>query len=359
MAMHELMPLSSTLIPAKLSPLMKDIDNVILIKDGHIITQKLTNAFTGVTIQPFNEADDVVISKVHQAIDTKKEMALYNKEALNSSLLIQVPKNKTIKETLHIFIAQEAHDVVHNTIMYLEQGAELDVFEHLSNETTTSLNVLTEAYCEDNSRLNVVSVSTIDSTSAQTVHRHAYLNAYARATYTNANFADALTDQSNHIELKGAYSEGVAKTIAFTNKAQEALFKTLVEHLAKETKGYIEHYGVANDQSFLVFEGIGKIHKNMKRSIARQSNKGVVLGEKARLDANPLLLIDEFDVEASHGAAIGRIDEEQLYYLMSRGLSRKDAERLIINGYLAPLKDVVHEETLMTYIEALLKTKTA
>ena len=86
-----------------------------------------------------------------------------------------------------------------------------------------------------------------------------------------------------------------------------------------------------------VFEGIGKINKNMKRSIARQSNKGIVLGINSRLDANPLLLIDEFDVIASHGAAIGKMDDEQLYYLMSRGLTLKNAERLIISGFLSPV----------------------
>jgi Fe-S cluster assembly protein SufD len=97
----------------------------------------------------------------------------------------------------------------------------------------------------------------------------------------------------------------------------------------------------------------------MKRSVARQSNRGIVLGNKSRLDANPLLLIDEFDVVASHGAAIGKMDEEQLYYLMSRGLTLKNAERLIISGFLSPVlekltTDGLKEEFIVTVEEKTL-----
>ncbi len=108
----------------------------------------------------------------------------------------------------------------------------------------------------------------------------------------------------------------------------------------------------------MVFEGIGKINKNMKRSIARQSNKGIVLGENSRLEANPLLLIDEYDVVASHGASIGKIDDEQLYYLMSRGLSLKVAERLIISGFLSPVLKVLSTNMLKEDFISTVETKT-
>ena len=87
-----------------------------------------------------------------------------------------------------------------------------------------------------------------------------------------------------------------------------------------------------------VFNGIGYIKHGGTKSIANQESRVLMLSENARGDANPILLIDEDDVEAGHAASVGRVDPEQLYYLMSRGISQK-AERLglVIHGFLDPV----------------------
>jgi len=179
------------------------------------------------------------------------------------------------------------------------------------------------------------------------VIRNSYISRYGRSLYSIAEVNDSTTDSKTNIFLQEQYASATTKTIAITNKEQSAKFTQLVKHNAPDTEGIIENYGVSNNNSALVFEGIGKINKNMKRSIARQQNRGIVLGDNARLDANPLLLIDEYDVEASHGAAIGKIDEEQLYYLMSRGLTHKNAQRLIISGFLSPVTSLLSTKELI------------
>ena len=85
-----------------------------------------------------------------------------------------------------------------------------------------------------------------------------------------------------------------------------------------------------------VFNGIGYIKHGGTKSIANQESRVLMLSENARGDANPILLIDEDDVEAGHAASVGRVDPEQLY-LMSRGISRTEAERLVIHGFLDPV----------------------
>ena len=85
-----------------------------------------------------------------------------------------------------------------------------------------------------------------------------------------------------------------------------------------------------------VFNGIGYIKHGGTKSIANQESRVLMLSEHARGDANPILLIDEDDVEAGHAASVGRVDPEQLYYLMSQYFS-KEAERLVIHGFLDPV----------------------
>ena len=82
-----------------------------------------------------------------------------------------------------------------------------------------------------------------------------------------------------------------------------------------------------------------------------------MLSEKARGDANPMLLIDEDDVMAGHAASVGRVDPLQLYYLMSRGISKKEAERLIIHGYLAPVVKALPVEAVKKQLVEVIERK--
>ncbi len=91
------------------------------------------------------------------------------------------------------------------------------------------------------------------------------------------------------------------------------------------------------DQASSIFNGIGKIEHGASKSNAEQESRVLMLSEKARGDANPILLIDEDDVTAGHAASVGRVDPIQLYYFMSRGISKEEAERLVIHGFLDPV----------------------
>jgi Fe-S cluster assembly protein SufD len=83
----------------------------------------------------------------------------------------------------------------------------------------------------------------------------------------------------------------------------------------------------------------------------------LMLSPKARGDANPILLIDEDDVKAGHAASVGQVNPEQIYYLMSRGIAKKDAERLIIYGFLAPVVTEIPIEPVREQLQRLLERK--
>jgi Fe-S cluster assembly protein SufD len=114
-------------------------------------------------------------------------------------------------------------------------------------------------------------------------------------------------------------------------------FTTSIIHFGKGSEGWILKHGVSKDAATSIFNGIGKIEHGASKSNAQQTSRVLMLSEKARGDANPILLIDENDVMAGHAASVGKVDPTQLYYLMSRGIPKKEAERLVIHGFLAPV----------------------
>ncbi|MCR5462669.1 MAG: SufD family Fe-S cluster assembly protein [bacterium] len=118
-----------------------------------------------------------------------------------------------------------------------------------------------------------------------------------------------------------------------------------VYHNAKNTSSKIENYITSNNAKVNI-DVIGKIKKDMSNSNCVQKSRGIILSNNSTIKVMPVLLIDEFDVSANHGCAIGKIDEEGLYYLMSRGISKKDAEMLIIKGFLSPILNSLSNESM-------------
>src|SRR5690625_1984990 len=100
------------------------------------------------------------------------------------------------------------------------------------------------------------------------------------------------------------------------------------------------------DKTTAIFNAIGKIDDGASGANAEQESRILMLSKGARGDANPILLIDEDDVTAGHAASVGRIDELQMYYLQSRGITPDEAKRLIIHGCLAPVAKELPIETI-------------
>ncbi len=347
-------------IPDKIIELTKNIKNYIIVKDGAIIAEKLEEQFDDLFIKQVDEAMvDMPDLFEGSLFDSYKEDAYnYNFEECNSGIVIYVRPNQIYTESVYVFYVQENGEFVNNTTLLLSKSSEFHYFEYLYNTSETSYNFVSNSFVGENARLVYGGLSKLNEKAIASITRNSYVERYGNSSYSVAEVNDATTDSKTNIFLLQEYASGTSKTVAITNKQQEASFRQLIEHKAKNTEGYIENYGVANNNSTLVFEGVGKINKNMKRSIARQSNKGIVLGKTSRLDANPLLLIDEFDVEASHGAAIGKMDDEQLYYLMSRGLTLSNAQRLIISGFLSPVLKLLQSEELIQDFVLTVENKT-
>lgn len=120
-------------------------------------------------------------------------------------------------------------------------------------------------------------------------------------------------------------------------------FHNQIVNYAPNTQAYMENYGIAYKNGNLEIVGIGEIKHGAYASTNRQKSNLIVIDSTARASSKPYLYIDENDVEASHASAVGDISEEQLFYLMSRGLDKDLAKRMIILGYFRPVLDRLND----------------
>ena len=151
------------------------------------------------------------------------------------------------------------------------------------------------------------------------------------------NLENGLTKQKLHFDLDGwnARVKGIFGTI--TSKDDEMDYEIYCNHNFKDTFSKIENFGIAKDQSSFRFNIWGIIKEKMDEVETHQKQKILVFNPEVKLEANPYLIIKHNNVKATHGVAIGKINEQHLFYLKTRGISAKEAKKLIVWGYFLPL----------------------
>lgn len=160
-------------------------------------------------------------------------------------------------------------------------------------------------------------------------------------------FAD-FTVEKNHLEVSINLNKDNARAewhlASLSTQKDDKEIAVNIYHNHPNTHGKIDNYGVCKENSKLIFAGISHIVKGCHQSTSHQNAKIVVFDDDCKAIARPILKIDENDIEASHAAVVGKVNDEHIFYLTSRGLSVDDAKLLITLGYLKPILKGFNEE---------------
>jgi Fe-S cluster assembly protein SufD len=200
---------------------------------------------------------------------------------------------------------------------------------------------VTELSVGDEADLAYVSVQSLGSGAWQLAHQastigaHATLSSYAVAlggSYARLRTDSALAGESGTSSLRAAF---------FGRDDQMLDFRTLQDHRAPRTTSDLLFMGAVADTSHSVYSGLIRIRRGAVKSDAVQTNHNLVLDEGAHADSVPNLDIEENDVKCSHGSTVGPVDEDQRYYLESRGVEPERAEQLIVAGFFESIADQV------------------
>src|SRR5699024_1406029 len=236
---------------------------------------------------------------------------------MNGGIFVYVPKNVQIEEPLQTIYWQEDPEVAlfNHVLVVAEESSSLTYVENYishNDEQETVANVITEVIAQNNA---YISFGAVDNFAAGTT---TYMNrrgvAYRDATidWAFGQMNDGNTVFENETHLIGDNSSTHPKTVSVGRGRQIENFTARTVHHGKDTESWILQHGVMRDKATAIVNAIGKIENAATRSNAEQESRVLMLSDKARGDANPILLIDENDVTAGHAASVGRIDPLQL-----------------------------------------------
>ena len=178
-------------------------------------------------------------------------------------------------------------------------------------------------------------------------------NASLNISYSEINDND--TDRNSLINLKGVNSTAILNSASLVNNKKNYRIKMINEGLRSSAR--INNHAVVLENGKLMIDAIGKINKGAKKAKSHQTSRALSFSKGQNSTILPELLIDENDVEASHAMSIGRFDENQLYYMMSRGLDMNECVKLISLGYLMPIVNNIDNEELKSTLKDELERK--
>ncbi|MGX1192221.1 Fe-S cluster assembly protein SufD [Metabacillus sp. SLBN-84] len=294
-------------------------------------------------------------------VDEHRLTAL-NAALMNGGVFVYVPKSVEVAAPLQAVYVHEnpATTLFNHVIVVADNNSSVTYVENYISVTETEgavFNIVTEVFANSNAKVTYGAVDHLNKGVTTYVNRRGTAGRDGRIEWALGLMNDGNTISENTTNLMGDGSYGDTKSVVVGRGSQTQNFTTKVIHFGRNSEGYILKHGVMKDSASSVFNGIGKIEHGASKSNAEQESRVLMLSEKARGDANPILLIDEDDVTAGHAASVGRVDPLQLYYLMSRGIPKVEAERLVIHGFLAPVVNVLPIEGVKKQLVEVIERK--
>lgn len=192
------------------------------------------------------------------------------------------------------------------------------------------------------------SIASFDVTEKVNYEVNLYDESFYQGAY--ADFSKGVKNMNFVCNLHKPYAKALWNLASLSTNDDKKTFYVSFYHYAPHTYAKMENYGVSEDESSLNFFGTSSIEKGAKASATHQSAKIMVFDEKCKCKASPILCIDENDVEASHAAVVGQINEEHIFYLTSRGIKEDEAKKLITLGYLNPILNFFEDKSILDQI---------
>jgi Fe-S cluster assembly protein SufD len=257
-------------------------------------------------------------------------------------VFVYIPRGLQVAEPLHSILWGPGVNLAYfsHLLVYLEEGASLTYVHEASSPTENGQTLhagVVEIYVGPAASLRFVELQSWGESVWNFSHERAHVDRDGNLDWIFGALGSHLTKNFSELNLVGEGATGRMSGFYFTDGDQHLDHDTQQNHFAAHTTSDLLFKGALKDKSRSVWQGMIYVAPGAQKTDGYQANRNLVLSSAARADSIPGLEILADDVRCTHGATVGKIDAEQVFYLRSRGLSYADAERLIVEGFFDPI----------------------
>jgi Fe-S cluster assembly protein SufD len=315
---------------------------------------EILRAPEGVTFEPLPADYPATI------VPDDDRFAIENLARWTHGLLVHVPKGVELEKPLYVQVVSNGGSLYWRMVVRADEGARFTLIEDLSSageDTLAYTNAVVELFVEPSAKIEYVSLQNL---SRETWHfgRHkALLQRDSELDWVLGGFGSKRGKVWIENDLVGPGATSRVTGAYFADGDQHLDYDTFQEHIAPATESDFAFKGALRETARAVWRGMIRVEPDAQKTNAYQENRNLLLSNAAHADSIPGLEIMANDVRCTHGATLGRIDAVQLFYLMSRGLSRAEAERLIVRGFFQDVLDRIDLEPVREALGAALESR--
>lgn len=368
------LPSAGSSIPHEISHLIKSKDEptLALQVDSHMARTEVHGALEkeGIIFSDLQSAlvkfPDLARSRFTKAIPPEDDkFAALNDAFFTAGTFLYVPKGLSIKIPFRNIILlknRKRASFTHNIIV-AEENSKLnflqEAYSHLTPEGQGSAlySEVTEVYLGEGAEVNFASLQNFEVDVHSAINRRAIAQKDSRINWTVGHIGGGTTRSRMDSVLNGPGATAEDVEVVFGSESQRFDVVTDLTHQAIHTTGHVLARGVLRDSARSIFKGMIRIEEGAKNSNSYLAEHAMILSKKARADAIPGLEIATNEVKATHSGSVSQVDEEQIFYLRSRGLTESEAQRLVILGFLHPAVQRIPLRTVRAAIQYLIEEK--
>lgn len=294
-------------------------------------------------------------------VEVDKKFISLNFSFWNNGIFIYIPENTEINTPIKVsFLTKDVSAVFTHNLIILEPNSSVKFYEEYSSNASNKQSLqagVTEIIAKENSHIDFVSVQEWNDNFYDFSTKKAILEKNATVNWVFACFGGKITKWNIETVFNGEGSQSKNLGVFFGSQNQHFDITTNAYHNVPHTSNDILTKGVLKDNATSVYHGLISVERDAQKTDSYLADHTLLLSENALANSIPELKIEANDVRATHGATIGKIDEEQLFYLMSRGLKRSEAEMLIVKGFFEPVLNKIPLEDIREKIQRIIESR--
>lgn len=339
----------------------------IVLVNGHFSSEfsSLNELPSGLTVKSLaaavNENSDLVFQHITQYAGVEKNIFT----ALNSAFLmdgafVYIDENATIEKPVHLmFVAvsdkQPALIQPWNLIVAGKHSRATIIESYVSaGHETYFTNAVTEIFTDDNAVLEHHKIQLESPNAFHIGNMHILQQRSSNFTSNLFSFGAALARNEAATELNGEGIESRLNGVYVARDRQHVDNRTFIDHAKPHCHSFEVYKGILDDQSTAVFNGKILVRQDAQKTDAKQSNHALLLSKDATINTKPQLEIFADDVKCTHGATVGQIDAEMLFYLRARGLDKQEAESILTRAFAGSVVEQIRYEPLRDELNKIL-----
>ena len=267
--------------------------------------------------------------------------------------VVRIPKETSVEEPIEFHFAVDENTAIFPHILVIaEAGSKATIVESYASTAKSFTNSAVQIFVEDNASLTHYRVQKDAPEAFNIGTTEVTLGRGSRYDSTNINLGSALSRHDIDLKFTAEGAEAFVDGLYMLNGSQHHDTHSIIDHMVPNCISHQTYKGVLNDTSRGVFNGKVFVRENAHGTDAQQSNKNLLLSDTARVDTKPQLEIFNDDVKCSHGATVGQLEEEELFYLLTRGLPRRLAKNLLTYGFAEEVINKIEIESIKKDLDA-------